>query len=141
VTFRLYSGRLLLTIAAATCGHGCDRDELAMAPSDLSTGVILYEHANYLGNSAHITADTPDLRDFLGPCLHGDDASTRDWNDCVSSVRVAPGFRATLYRDPDYHDDALEVTEDVANLQLIHQHDCPKGGFNDCLSSLRVRRQ
>ena len=112
-----------------------------MAPTPFTSGVILYEHANYLGNSAHLTADLPDLRDFRGPCLHGDDASARDWNDCVSSVRVAPGWRVTLYRGADYHDDALEITEDVANLQLIRQHDCDQGGLNDCVSSVRVRQR
>lgn len=132
---------LLTAIALAALAHGCSPSELPMAPTALTTGVILYEHANFLGNSAHLTADLPDLRDFRGPCLHGEDASSRDWNDCVSSVRVAPGWRATLYRGPNFHDDALEITEDVANLQLVPEHDCDQGGLNDCVSSVRVRRQ
>lgn len=132
----------LVTIAAlAVLAQGCTPPELPMAPTPFTAGVILYEHANFLGNSAHLTADTPDLRDFLGPCFEGDDASGRNWNDCVSSVRVAPGWRATLYRDPDYHDDALEITEDVANLQLVRQHDCNHGGLNDCVSSVRLRQR
>ena len=90
-----------------------------MAPTALTAGVVLYEHANFLGNSAHLTADVADLRDFRGPYIQGDDASSRDWNDCVSSVRVAPGWRATLYRGTNYDDDSLEITEDVANLQLV----------------------
>jgi hypothetical protein len=56
-------------------------------------------------------------------------------------VRVAPGWRATLYRDDGYRDDALEITSDTPNLQLITQHDCPKDGLNDCVTSIRVRRQ
>ena len=132
---------LVVVIALALLAHGCSPEELPMAPTPFATGVILYEHANFLGNSAHLTADLPDLRDFRGPCFQGDDASSRDWNDCVSSVRVAPGWRVTLYRDPNYHDDAIEVTSDVANLQLVHQHDCNEGGLNDCISSVRVRQQ
>ena len=132
---------LIPAIALATLAHGCSPSELPMAPTAFTTGVILYEHANFLGNSAHLTADLPDLRDFRGPCVHGDDASSRDWNDCVSSVRVAPGWRVTLYRGSNYHDDALEITEDVANLQLIREHDCDEGGLNDCVSSVRVRQQ
>ena len=112
-----------------------------MAPTALTTGVILYEHANFLGNSAHLIADVSDLRGFRGPCITSDDTSSRDWNDCVSSVRVAPGWRATLYRDSNYRDDALEITEDVANLQLVREHDCDRGGLNDCVSSVRVRQQ
>ena len=132
---------LVTTIALAALAHGCTPTELPMAPTALTTGVILYEHANFLGNSAHLTADIADLRDFRGPCFEGDDASSRDWNDCVSSVRVAPGWRATLYRGANYGDDSLEITEDVANLQLVRQHDCDRGGLNDCVSSVRVRRQ
>ena len=112
-----------------------------MAPSSLSAGIILYEHANFLGNSAHLTGDLHDLREFRGPCFQGDDASSRNWNDCVSSVRVAPGWRAILYRAPDYHDDALEISEDVANLALVRVHDCDQGGLNDCISSVRVRQR
>ena len=141
MTTRTRAYGLVTAIALGAVLHGCSPNELPMAPTPFDGGIILYEHANFLGNSAHLTADTPDLRDFRGPCLHGDDASSRDWNDCVSSVRVAPGWRATLYRDPDYHDDALEITQDVANLQLVRQHDCDQGGLNDCVSSVRVRRQ
>ena len=113
-----------------------------MAPSDFSTGIIVYEHANFLGNSAHITSDMPDLRDFRGPCVHeSDDGVDLDWNDCISSVRVAPGWRATLYRAPNYRDDSLDIVADVPNLQLVRQHDCPKDGLNDCVSSVRLRHQ
>jgi hypothetical protein len=132
---------LFTAIALATFAHGCSPEELPMAPTPFTAGIILYEHANFLGNSAHLTGDLPDLRNFRGPCFQGDDASSRDWNDCVSSVRVAPGWRATLYRAPNYRDDALEITKDVANLQLVREHDCDKGGLNDCISSVRVRQQ
>ena len=134
--------RLVTTAALATLGNGCTVTELPMAPTaGFTAGIILYEHANFLGNSAHLIADIADLREFRGPCFEGDDASSRDWNDCVSSVRVAPGWRATLYRGANYGDDSLEITEDVANLQLVRQHDCDRGGLNDCVSSVRVRRQ
>ena len=133
---------LVPVIALAALAYSCSEpEELPMAPSSLNAGIILYEHANFLGNSAHLTGDISDLRDFKGPCFEGDDASGRNWNDCVSSVRVAPGWRATLYRGADYHDDALDITEDVANLQLVLRHDCDRGGLNDCVSSVRVRQQ
>ena len=132
---------LVTAIALAGLAHGCSPTELPMAPTPFTAGIILYEHANFLGNSAHLTGDVSDLRDFRGPCFEGDDASSRDWNDCVSSVRVAPGWRTTLYRDPNYRDDALEITADVANLQLVREHDCDEGGLNDCVSSVRVRQR
>jgi hypothetical protein len=131
----------LVVVVALVLGHGCSPEELPMAPTtSFTAGIILYEHANFLGNSAHLTADIADLRDFRGPCFEGEDASSRNWNDCVSSVRVAPGWRAFLYRGPNFDNDALEIMEDVANLQLVRQHDCDQGGLNDCVSSVRVRQ-
>jgi hypothetical protein len=133
---------LVTALALATCVSGCSPSELPMAPTPFNGGIILYEHANFLGNSAHLTTDVADLRNFRGPCIKsGDDTSSRDWNDCASSVRVAPGWRATLFRGANYRDDALEITEDVANLQLVREHDCDKGGLNDCVTSVRVRPQ
>jgi len=133
---------LVTVVALAVLTQGCSYVELPMAPSSLTAGIILYEHANFLGNSAHLTGDTPDLRDFRGPCLHqGSETSERNWSDCASSVRVAPGWKATLYRGANYRDDALEITADVSNLQLIRQHDCEEGGMNDCVTSVRVRQQ
>lgn len=128
------------SLAALVLGCG-DQPELPMSPSTFTAGIILFEHANFLGNSAHVTGDIPDLRTFAGPCVHeGDDGASRDWNDCVSSVRIAPGWRATIYKDTNYRDDALEITADVANLQLVGG-DCPHDGLNDCVSSVRVRPQ
>lgn len=133
----------LVTITTiAILAPGCTPTELPMAPTSFTAGIILYEHANFLGNSAHLTGEIPDLRDFRGPCIKSDgESSDRNWNDCVSSVRVAPGWRATLYRGANYRDDALEITADVANLQLVKEHDCDEGGLNDCVSSVRVRQQ
>lgn len=130
---------LVTAIALGSLACGCSPPELPMAPTPFNAGIILYEHANFLGNSAHLIADVADLRNFKGPCTQSEDV--HDWNDCVSSVRVAPGWRATLYRGTNYRDDALELTEDVANLQLVKEHDCVKGGLNDCVSSVRVRQQ
>jgi hypothetical protein len=135
-------GVVLVAIGAAAC-----QQSLPSGPSELATGITIYEDANYLGRSAHITEDIRDLRDVRGPCEHYDsDAAgggryVYNWNDCISSVRVAPGWRATLFRDDGYRDDSLEITADTPNLQLITQHDCPKDGLNDCVTSIRVRRQ
>lgn len=128
---------LLLAVLLPACGA----EELPFAPSPLATGIVLYEHANFLGNAGYLTTDTPDLRDFKGPCVHDDgDSVTKDWNDCVSSIQVAPGWRATIYRDTGYKDDSLEITGDVPNLQLV-PGDCPHDGLNDCISSVRISRQ
>jgi hypothetical protein len=137
--------RPLATALAVMLVLGCQKS-LPTAPSELSTGITVYEHANFHGESAHITSDTADLSDFKGPCEHessdanGVSSTSYDWNDCISSVRVAPGWRATIYRDDGYRDDMLEITADVANLQLV-TGDCPHDGLNDCISSVRVSRR
>jgi hypothetical protein len=135
-------GLMLVALGAMAC-----QKSLPTGPSELDTGIVVFEDAHFTGRSAHITEDIRDLRDVRGPCEHYDsDATgggryTYDWNDCISSVRVAPGWRATLYRGDGYDDDSLEITSDAPNLQLITQHDCPKDGLNDCVTSIRVRRQ
>jgi hypothetical protein len=120
------------------------RDSLPTGPSDLQSGLIIYEDANYLGDSAHITESVSDLDDFKGPCIEyessGGTTTTREtWDECISSVRLAPGWRATLYRDDGYDGDTLDVTGDIANLQLA-PGDCDHDGFNDCTTSIRVFR-
>ena len=87
-------------ISALPLLGGC-QDKLPTAPSELTTGVIIYEHANFIGESAHITADISDLEDVRGPCLAFEDNDPHDANyqlvrgpcsgtrnDCASSMRV-----------------------------------------------------
>ena len=86
---------------------------LPTAPSDLTSGVSIYEHANFSGDSALLTTSYTNLSEFKGPCEHCDtDANgsvlyTYDWNDCVSSVKLAQGWRAVIYRDSNYRGQAV----------------------------------
>ncbi len=128
--------RVLAGVAALTVLSGCEMT-LPSAPSDLTMGVVVYEHANYLGRSAHITKDIKDLKNIdRGPCETED---TTDWNDCISSVRIAPGTLATLYRDPNFKGESLEISSDIANLQL-EKGSCSHDGLNDCVTSIRIGR-
>lgn len=120
-------------------------DELPTAPDQVTTGITIYEDANYLGGSALVTRDISDLRNLNGPCewsvtTSSGTTSGSNWNDCISSIRVAPGWRATVYRDDDYDGQSLELTEDAPNLQLV-RGSCPHDGMNDCITSIRVRAQ
>ena len=132
---------LVLSLAVAYL-VGC-RDALPSAPSDLANGVIIYEHANFLGRSGHISSDVRDLKDVDGPCEHeqtnwdGLSSSIWDWNDCLSSIRIAPGWRGTIYRDSNFHGQSLQITEDVPNLQLV-PGSCDHDGMNDCVTSIKV---
>ena len=132
------SGRRLAAIALLMGLIGCESASLPMAPTDLTGGVSLWEHANFQGNSALLTESQVDLAKFSGPCEHDAGNSTfHDWNDCVSSVRVAPGWRAVIYRDTDYDGQSTELTADAPNLQLV-PGDCPHDGLNDCVTSVKV---
>ncbi|HET9371336.1 MAG TPA: hypothetical protein VFO19_13850 [Vicinamibacterales bacterium] len=127
-------------MALAALTYGCDDNTLPTAPTDLTEGVVIYEHANFMGRSAHLTSDVRNLRDFDGPCAHGDgDDVAEVWDDCASSIRVAPGWRAILYVDDDFDGQQLTVTTDVENL-VFSPGTCDKGGFNDCTTSIRVTR-
>jgi hypothetical protein len=117
-----------------------------MAPSDWSTGIIIYEHANYLGESALVDKDISNLNDYKGPCMfttsngQGGSDTTYSWKNCVSSIRVASGWKATLYVDTNFHGKSVVISADVPNLQLL-PGDCDHEGFNDCIESIRVSRQ
>ncbi|MEO5898457.1 MAG: hypothetical protein ABIS06_22430 [Vicinamibacterales bacterium] len=135
--------RQALVLVSVTLFVGCQKS-LPTAPGELASGIVIFEHANYLGASAHVTDDIKNLEDVKGPCIKlesaGSTTTSKDvWGDCISSIRVAPGWRATIYRDDGYSGDRLDVTADVPNLQLV-AGDCSKGGFNDCISSIRLIR-
>jgi Peptidase inhibitor family I36 len=135
--------RRLLRIAIAGSGAlaiaGCG-SVITLGPTAPGDGFIIYMHASYAGTSQQLAVDVSDLGDVEGPCVKGDDDSaTARWNDCVSSVRVLPGWRATLYRDPGFKGASFTITEDTPNLQQV-PGPC-SGSFNDCISSIRVARQ
>jgi len=136
----------MIVAVAALSVDACSDNRLPTAPSELTTGVVIYQHANFLGDSAHITADIKNLAEVRGPCVRTDtdandnSSSTDSWDDCASSIRVAPGWRATLYEDPNYKGWAADVGEEnVANYQLV-RGPCSRDTFNDCASSIRVFR-
>ena len=128
-------------VAAVLLLSGCMKN-LPAAPSELTSGVTIYEHADFAGDSALLTGDLGDLGDFSGPCPSSDvtGGGRPDWNDCISSLKVAPGWRVTVYRDDDFSSDSFDATSDVPNLALV-LGSCGKGGLNDCITSIRVVRQ
>ena len=93
----------------------------------------------------HVTMDVRDLKTFDGPCEHeqsnSNNGTTRtfDWNDCVSSIRVAPGWRVEAYRDDDFKGQSVSTMQDIPNLQLV-PGSCEHDGLNDCITSVRVVR-
>ena len=110
-------------------------DILGPVPAD--AGIVIYIHSEFRGTSQAIAADVANLGEVEGPCSKGDDESVElTWDDCVSSIKVMPGWGATLYRDRDYRGASMVVTGDTLNLSAVNGS-CD-GSFNDCVSSLRV---
>jgi hypothetical protein len=88
----------VLAVGVAVLLVGCRDSSLPSAPSDLTSGVVVFEHANFLGRSARatiyrdsnfkgqsvdLTSDAANLQLVAGTCSHD------GLNDCVSSIRVA----------------------------------------------------
>ena len=139
-----------VAVAAGLLLSGCmNMKNLPTAPSELTNGVTIYEHADFGGASALVTEELGDLKDFHGPCPgeitsgaagFAPDIGDPNWNDCMSSLKVAPGWRVTVYRDDDFDGESFDATSDVPNLALV-RGSCGKGGMNDCITSIRVGRQ
>jgi hypothetical protein len=122
-------------LALAACGS-----VKSLGPTAPDEGIIFYVHANFIGSSQQTSADVTNLGEVEGPCVKGDqDSATARWDDCVSSVRVMPGWRATLYRDRDFKGQSFTITADAPDLTQV-SGPC-SGSFNDCVSSIRVSRQ
>ena len=88
----------------------------AMATAAAASPVCFYEHVNYQGASFCATTDS----NWVGGT----------WNDRISSVKVAAGYKVTLYWDINYAGKTLVLTGDNANLV--------PAGFNDQASSYKI---
>jgi hypothetical protein len=86
-----------------------------------------------------MTTDAEDLDDIRGPCTKGTVClSGYNFDDCISSILIAPGWSAIVYEDPKYRGASVTITSDVADLDNIKG---PCGDdFDDCTSSIRVVR-
>lgn len=132
--FRICCG-VMLSLAIAACS---DSDFEILGPTPLDEGIILYMHANFAGPSQALNVDVRDLTRVEGPCSGGGEGETPTWTECVSSIRVLPGWSATLFEDEDYKGESLTITADTPNLRDI-PGPCDDS-FNDCVRSIRVRR-
>lgn len=119
---------------------GCEGSELTtLGPTPPDQGIVIYIHADFAGSSQALNVDVPDLTRAQGPCSNGEEGEVPSWSECVSSVRVFPGWAATLYRDEDFKGRSVTVTSDTPNLRTL-PGPCD-GSFNDCVASIRVTRQ
>jgi hypothetical protein len=117
----------------------CESDLVVLGPTPPEQGIVIYIHADFIGASQAVDIDVRDLTRTEGPCSSGAEGEEPTWSECVSSVRVFPGWSATLYRDEDFRGRSVTVTSDAPNLRNM-SGPCD-GSFNDCIRSIRVARQ
>lgn len=141
---RWLAGTALLSFLAT----GCEEKLLLPPPAQLTSGIVVYQDLQYGGPAALVTEDVPFLRGYASPCIETDDTGddpyfsvgSRSWSNCISSVRVAAGWKATLYAGNDFKGVQVEVTADMPDLRQL-PGGCGGVGFNDCVSSIRVSRR
>ena len=133
-----------LVYGAVTCvvASGC-RPDLPTAPSELTSGIVVYDFQDYQGESAHVTEDISDLDDVQGPCRKSDsDGTFMDiWDDCISSVRIAPGWEAHLYEHPNFGGWDGIVRQDISDLGEVLGPCHSDNNLDNCVSSIRVFRR
>ena len=127
---------IVVALAVVACGGGMQ----LLGPTPADQGIVIFLHADFAGPSQAMNVDVPDLGNVAGPCSSGAEGEVPTWSDCISSVKVLPGWSATLYKDPNYRGASVTVTSDTPNLKDL-RGSCNKDTFNDCVSSIRVAKQ
>ncbi|MEO5686629.1 MAG: peptidase inhibitor family I36 protein [Burkholderiaceae bacterium] len=121
---------MLLTAVLAACGGGngqptastdsannaVDTAAAIATAAAAASPVCFYEHVNYQGASFCASVDS----NWVGGA----------WNDRVSSVKVAAGYKVTLFQDINYGGKSLVLNGDTTNLVTL--------GFNDAASSFKL---
>ena len=130
---------LLVGDAATAATAGCGSDLTTLGPTPVDQGIVIYIHADFRGSSQGIVSDVHDLTKTEGPCSTGGEGEKPTWRECVSSVRVFPGWSAILYRDEDFKGRSVTITSDMPDLNTL-PGPCDDT-FNDCVRSIRVTRQ
>ncbi len=124
--------RVLWTVILAL-GFQMACGDASTQPSPTS-GVIVYQHPDFRGDSYTFVRDFNNLDDLRGPC--GITDSSTSWKNCVSSVSIAAGWEAIAFERDDFAGETLTITSDIMDLDDLAG---PCGGdWDDCILSIRV---
>ena len=133
------AARMLALLLLALFIPACSEPLEVLGPTPAGEGITIYLHVDYAGASQAINHDVSDLKKVEGPCTHGGEGEEPTWSDCMSSVRVEPGWSVTLYRDDEFKGRSVTLTANTPNLTTL-PGPCD-GSFNDCVSSIKVTKQ
>lgn len=138
---RLTASFLVLMMLAAC--EGSPIDPTGLVPS---TGILVFARADYRGPYRNFVRDVSDLKlvdDEPQPAA-SECASKifgqEFWTDCVSSIRVADGWRAVVYQHDTFRGDSLTVTSDIPDLSRIPLPSDSTWTWDEVISSIRVLR-
>ena len=146
---RLTASFLVLMLLAACEGSPIDpTDPAGLVPS---AGILVFARADYRGPHRNFVRDVIDLRRVDDePQPDASDCATKIfgqeyWTDCVSSIRVADGWRAVVYVHDTFGGDSLTVTSDIPDLSRIPRppplpDSTRTWDWDDVISSIRVFR-
>jgi hypothetical protein len=104
---------------------GCGSDQIV----GVGPGVTIFERGDFRGDGRVLVSDVSDLKDLSGPC-------GGEWDECISSILLEPGWTAILYERDGFEGDALPVLSDIADLDAIPG--CGIGDWDNCAKSIRV---
>ena len=133
------TARALPLVVLALLLPACSEPFVTLGPTPSDEGITFYLHAGFTGPSQAVNVDVRDLGKIEGPCSSGAEGERPTWSHCISSLRVISGWSVTLYGDNDFRGRSVTLNSDTSDLIAL-PGPCD-GSFNDCVSSLRVRKQ
>jgi hypothetical protein len=95
--------------------------------------IVLYSGDNYTGVALELEprAEVVELSEVRF-------SDRRKAHDRISSVRVFGGLRVTLFADPGFSGDKLQLTDSVPRLKRLPRNPGGHGNWDKCISSVRV---
>ena len=124
---------LLAACALLPAARADRREDERHDRRDRGPRVIVFEHADYRGNS--LVLYPGDALDNLNEVRFEDGSRL---NDAISSIRVEDGAEIYVYVDSRYRGNVMRLTESVRDLSRRKLPDNVNASWNDRISSLRV---
>ena len=124
---------LLVVCIALPAVRADNREEERRGHRDRGPRVVVFQHADYRGNSLVLypgdsLANLNDVRFEDGDRV----------NDSISSIRVEEGAEIYVYADSRFRSHVMRLTESVRDLTRRVMPDSVNANWNDRISSLRV---
>lgn len=104
--------RFAVAMAVAVWAAAC---QSPVAPVPEGEGIVIYVDTNYAGEWERLNTHVKDLEFLDGPCQRtsADGEILPSWGDCISSVRVNPGWTATLYQHDSFKGQNFTLSTDA----------------------------